>query len=240
MLPIVNRSLLLASAAIALAGCQGDAAAPITPAADAAAHGAPTLSRAQWLARTATAGRVDAFVARYPAEQAAKYRKVLESNNEMLVLDGDSVGNQMLREIYATRIAAMRATEVAPAYVSATIAMVDSLPIAHAVALVTRRHGRTPQDVILVRAEHLTPGTLRAAIRTLYTIRRQQGDSGGGDFDAPVFLTGAGNERLRTQKQRSAHEGAVEDIARLRDAPRTTIDGVGSVRAISIALRPTR
>lgn len=113
--------------------------------------------------------------------------------------------------------------------IAATVALVDSLPVAGVPFVVQRRPGRMPLDLILLRAS-TTPAELSDAVRTLATARQSGGD----------FPLEAATIRIRPHqsagKTRKEFPWAGQTLARLRKAKPQPVDGVGTVPAVAIWL----
>ncbi|HUF26456.1 MAG TPA: hypothetical protein VMM18_05670 [Gemmatimonadaceae bacterium] len=116
--------------------------------------------------------------------------------------------------------------------VSVSIVLVPALPVPRARAVILRRAGIEPQNVILVTAR-TTDADLSRAIAALYNSRRSLGDALLGDLVAHV-------ERAEGPAQagsRNALRAAI-DLAELQRSPTSDVRGVGRYPSRTVRLGP--
>lgn len=115
-----------------------------------------------------------------------------------------------------------------PDAVPVSIVLVQGLGYGGAPAVVIRKPGAEPMDVILIRPDAATTAVLSEAILGLLSMRKAEGD-------APVG-------RVRILRVRSLQApttivpGTASALAKLREAPRHHISGVGSYPTIQFLL----
>jgi hypothetical protein len=121
-----------------------------------------------------------------------------------------------------------------PAAVSATVILLPTLPDSTASAVVWRRAGQVPHDIIALPAGRATVGSLGAAVRVLAKLRRESGDSARKDEHAVVH-----GEYVPKQWQGDMRAFVLSDLDQLRsDAPRS-IQPFGIVRSREVWLAAT-
>ncbi len=112
---------------------------------------------------------------------------------------------------------------------SATVVMVRSLPPGASV-VVQRGHGGRARNLILV-TEASTAADLASAFSLLRAARERDGE----EVDRPLRLIVPSNG-LRQALNAEAALRLEEHLGRLRTAPTRPIDGVGTVRSVTVAL----
>lgn len=118
--------------------------------------------------------------------------------------------------------------------VAVTVALVESLPVRDASALILRRPHEEDRDVILLPARTANGERLASAAFTLLIARDRAGDTAAVASMLPV------REDARGQPLGDAMARYLDvTVARLRAAPRRAVAGVGHVPAVSVYL-PSR
>lgn len=149
-----------------------------------------------------------------------------------LLLSGSFLGailssTSLAQQTYSAEVQAEMARRV-----PVTIAMVDSLPVENAKAIILRRARVTPYDVILIRRGDANGDQLGAAVFTLLATRQVQGDTAKRDAVIKVNM-------LTPPAQWSRQEGNYPSriASRLQVADARFIEGIGTVPARVIYLR---
>jgi hypothetical protein len=121
-----------------------------------------------------------------------------------------------------------RTTSSHPDRVPVSIVLVQDLGYGGAPAVIIRKPGAEPMDVILIRPDAATTAVLSEAVLGLLSMRKAEGD-------AP-----AGRERVLRVRSLQATSTilpwAASALAGLREAPRQHVSGVGSYPTIQFLL----
>lgn len=122
-----------------------------------------------------------------------------------------------------------------PTRVPVTVVLVEKTPHDDAPAVILRRAGMTPQDVVLLRADAADGKQLSSVVLGLISARSVGGD------------TASASEMLRVRPQplppgqvRKELPWAQRVVNDLRRAERRIVPGVGEVQAVEIWLPPQR
>lgn len=138
--------------------------------------------------------------------------------------------------IRRARIDSMAKAEKAggPGAVSATVILLPTLPDSTATAVVWRRAGQVPHDIIALPAGRVTVGSLGAAVRVLTKLRRESGDSARKDEHAVVH-----GEYVPRQWQGDMRAFVLGDLDQLRAGTPRSIQPFGIVRSREVWLAAT-
>ena len=112
----------------------------------------------------------------------------------------------------------------------ATVVLVDTLPGPEARAIVIRRGGDAPNNIILV-TRSTSPADLSRAVTALAFSRRSKGDRV--DREMRTTITASANV---TSKPTSDERRAARDLHRLKVAPDFSIQGIARGPAIAIRM----
>ncbi|HVZ49403.1 MAG TPA: hypothetical protein VG916_11505 [Gemmatimonadaceae bacterium] len=130
-------------------------------------------------------------------------------------------------------VPAASATSLTPGEMSVRVALVQRLSDSTATAELRRRVGDPTGDMILLREGRATPGALAAALRALARLRETEG--------VPALRSGHvvihGESHPRSWRD-ALNEQAGRDLATLAKARPVVVQGIGSVRSITIYLAP--
>ena len=132
----------------------------------------------------------------------------------------------------------------------ATLMLVEDLGHAEARAVVIRRPGDMPNNIILV-TRSTTPADLATAVSALIASRRNRGDQVDREIRALIGATPVGPPPARATRSAADSGGtgrararpspsaalAASDLARLRAAPAFAIPGIGHGPALVIRMR---
>jgi hypothetical protein len=116
--------------------------------------------------------------------------------------------------------------------VPVTIALVDSVPVPGAPAIILRRVGVDPHDVILIARRLASDSVVAAAVATLYSVRSSLGDTARSRITIGVRGAVARNRRGVGEIQQ-----ARQLLLRLISSPPREVRGVGVVPAVDAYLR---
>lgn len=123
-------------------------------------------------------------------------------------------------------------TQPAVARVPATLALVNSLRIPTAPAMILRRSSVEPRDVILLPKSNARQEVLAAALATLQSVRSVLGDTARTDM-----VIGVRNSAVRRQRSAADLRQAAGILLQLEKAAPRDVAQVGHVRAVDIHLR---
>jgi hypothetical protein len=218
-----------------LAGCDrgGSAVAPENPALN-PAPGAPVYGRDQHDALPPQEeALVSRILARSPPVDADYLRTILRNPRQTGIRISNKSVQPLLDTLNVLRQARLAAEEaerrLSVDQLKATVVLVPRLP-AGVTAVVERRSRRIPRDLILLPADGASPASVAPAVAALVKLRRA--DSGAVTRDRRVVVRGTALPR--SWKEGGLEEQVTRDLARLREAPLTQVDGVGRVRSITI------
>jgi hypothetical protein len=138
------------------------------------------------------------------------------------------------------RIASMAKIQAAnaPTVVPATVVLVEQLSDPTATAVVWRRARLIPHDVIELRADRATLGTLGAGMRALMKLRTEEGDSA--TIDRHVVVHG---EHVLKQWTGTRLALATGELYQLKHSELTAIPAFGTTRSrklFFLATKPAR
>ncbi|MEP6999479.1 MAG: hypothetical protein ABI969_03310 [bacterium] len=118
----------------------------------------------------------------------------------------------------------------------ATVAVVDQLSDQSADAVVIRRQGMLPHDVIMLGRGKMTTEALGAGITALFALRDQEGDLPTRDMRLVVH----GGRAPKHWAKSAQGNRASADISQLRSSARRQVQGLGAVQAVDIPLEGSR
>jgi|SRR6185312_15396586 len=124
-----------------------------------------------------------------------------------------------------------------PLLLHATVALVDSLSDASAIAEVRRRADIEPHEVILLPAGHATLGAIGAAIQALSDLWVGDGLAPVPSSDASFMVRG---EKLMKSWSPFQQDFMTSQLTTAAQAAKTTIPGIGDVRSFTIVVAHRR
>ena len=224
------RTTYLTISLVALAACSSEGARTrsITSPEGSASLEVSRLAKAKNFTQSAEEiGALNEFLAHYPPVNRERLKQLASNRSAVLDLSDDPEGQRLYNRVLRahTKVETVSRTE------PVTAILVPSLGDATANALVFRRTGISPHDVIVLSVDRATAENLSLSLAGLLTVRQNGGAIP--SINTHLRVQGSGFPASWSANLRGK---AVRDIERLKLAPPKFVPGFGTVPAIELSL----